>query len=267
MKAVTYIGDNKTTEFTFNFTYYENSNIVVSINGTETANYTIIGNKNDSSPDIPYAGGKIIFDTAPSANDTIIISRELNLSRIVDYQPTAKINPTTLNQDLNYTIEVLKDFKDELDTFKKISTPESVQDLITKIEIVSQQINAIGDVSQIRDNISTLNTRTNGITDYVVANQTPTENNNYTWYRKYKSGWVEQGGQFVGEKTYQFPIPMANTNYTVTTGCKTYTAQMGTAIILFNSETTTTFTLQGRVDGAGNNSVRGFWKIEGFAAA
>lgn len=30
--------------------------------------------------------------------------------------------------------------------------------------------------------------------DYVIEWQTPTADNNYTWYRKYKSGWVEQGG-------------------------------------------------------------------------
>ena len=26
--------------------------------------------------------------------------------------------------------------------------------------------------------------------DYVIAWQTPTAENNYTWYRKYKNGWV-----------------------------------------------------------------------------
>lgn len=31
--------------------------------------------------------------------------------------------------------------------------------------------------------------------DYVVEWQMPTNLNGYTWYRKYKSGWVEQGGQ------------------------------------------------------------------------
>ena len=30
--------------------------------------------------------------------------------------------------------------------------------------------------------------------DYVVESQLPTAENNYTWYRLYKSGWVEQGG-------------------------------------------------------------------------
>lgn len=31
--------------------------------------------------------------------------------------------------------------------------------------------------------------------DYVIEYQTPTAENNYNWYRKYKSGWVEQGGR------------------------------------------------------------------------
>lgn len=30
--------------------------------------------------------------------------------------------------------------------------------------------------------------------DFVVESQLPTAANNYTWYRKYKSGWIEQGG-------------------------------------------------------------------------
>ena len=33
--------------------------------------------------------------------------------------------------------------------------------------------------------------------DAVIEWQAPTSENNYTWYRKYKSGWVEQGGSVV----------------------------------------------------------------------
>ena len=35
---------------------------------------------------------------------------------------------------------------------------------------------------------------TDTIGDWVVESQLPTAENNYTWYRKYKSGWVEMGG-------------------------------------------------------------------------
>lgn len=57
--------------------------------------------------------------------------------------------------------------------------------------------------------------------DYVVESQLPTSNNNYTWYRKYKSGWVEIGGQITLSSstgnTINLPITMANNNYDVQT--------------------------------------------------
>lgn len=55
--------------------------------------------------------------------------------------------------------------------------------------------------------------------DYVIESQLPNSSNGYLWYRLYKSGWVEQGGynraSYVQSKTITFPIPMADTNYTL----------------------------------------------------
>lgn len=55
--------------------------------------------------------------------------------------------------------------------------------------------------------------------DYVVESQLPTAENNYTWYRKYKSGWVEQGGEIhIANDTFitiTLPIEMLNTSYLV----------------------------------------------------
>lgn len=57
--------------------------------------------------------------------------------------------------------------------------------------------------------------------DYVVDFQAPTAQNNYTWYRKYKSGWVEQGviGVQIGTSAYTFnlPVTMSSSNYEVLT--------------------------------------------------
>lgn len=54
--------------------------------------------------------------------------------------------------------------------------------------------------------------------DYVIETQLPTASNNYTWYRKYKSGWVEQGG-YSDTKTDTIEIfliiPFADTNYNI----------------------------------------------------
>lgn len=57
--------------------------------------------------------------------------------------------------------------------------------------------------------------------DWVVESQLPTAENNYTWYRKYKSGWVEMGGNIeqvpsTELTTIIFPIHLANNKYFAT---------------------------------------------------
>lgn len=50
------------------------------------------------------------------------------------------------------------------------------------------------------------------IIDTIVAFQRPTEENGYTWYRRYSSGWVEQGG-IHNNASLTYLIHMADTNY------------------------------------------------------
>ncbi len=56
--------------------------------------------------------------------------------------------------------------------------------------------------------------------DYIIAWQAPTADNSYTWYRKYKSGWVEQGGIGTvqpGNTSVEisYPVQMRDANYTL----------------------------------------------------
>ena len=142
------MGDGSTTEFAFNFPYFENTNIIVTKNNTTAAGYSIVGTSAAPDADIPYTGGKVVFESAPTSLDSITIARSLPLSRIVDYQPTAKIVPTTLNQDMNYMMEVLKDQQDEFDTlcsqYHDIADKESTTTLLAKITEIGQQITTIG---------------------------------------------------------------------------------------------------------------------------
>ncbi|MBR4507651.1 MAG: hypothetical protein IKP24_03905 [Alphaproteobacteria bacterium] len=237
MQKVSYMGNGETTEFAFNFPYFENSNIVVTKNGAAATGYDIIGTSAGLDADIPYTGGTVVFEVAPTALDNITIARQLPLTRIVDYQPLAKIDPTTLNQDMNYTMEVLKDLQDELDglmtQYAEIADKESTTTLLARIaaihdEIVAidAKITALGDVSQIRSDITDLNTRTNNLLDYVIESQLPTAENDYTWYRKYKSGWVEQGGYIMngtgsyGKKLVNLIVEMANVYYYIDAGIR-----------------------------------------------
>ena len=165
MPKISYMGDGTTTEFNFNFPYFEDDNIIVTKNNESATGYTIVGTSAGLNADIPYTGGKIVFNVAPTALDSIIISRSLPLTRIVDYQPTEKINPTLLNQDINYTIEVLKDFKTLVDDFSTryaaLIDIETIQVISTKIDTLTTQIIALGDISTLRQNVTT---NTNDIT-------------------------------------------------------------------------------------------------------
>lgn len=103
--------------------------------------------------------------------------------------------------------------------------------------------------------------------DYVVESQLPTAQNNYTWYRKYKSGWVEQGGiiaetSTVAQKSIVFPVEMADANYNLQVTLVTDT----------NSNSPTYYSV-----GARTKSATGFtcyaaanftkdWKVCGMAA-
>ncbi len=52
-------------------------------------------------------------------------------------------------------------------------------------------------------------------THELIAYQNPNAGNNYTWYRKYADGWVEQGGVISGAQRVNLPIAMSDANYCV----------------------------------------------------
>ena len=100
--------------------------------------------------------------------------------------------------------------------------------------------------------------------DAVIAYQVPTAGNGYTWYRKYKSGWVEQGGLCntgANKKVLiNLPITMADGNYTIQvtmSWSETATAQNEGAA----DPTTTGFYVT-----SSYASVAGYWQVSGVAA-
>lgn len=117
----------------------------------------------------------------------------------------------------------------------------------------------------------------------VIEFQAPTAQNNYTWYRKYADGWVEQGGVVVLENintrytgiTVHLPITMADTNYTAT-GTAASINNISTVICCIGlTETGTTITkttssfwlgFERLYENTASKSVGGSWRVEGMAA-
>lgn len=100
--------------------------------------------------------------------------------------------------------------------------------------------------------------------DFVVERQEPTAENNYTWYRKYRSGWVEQGGaNFVGNNTVTLPVAMANTGYTLM--CALSHQDNSSLSITSYSKTTTSFYCRTTYQNAAYNYLFS-WTVSGMAA-
>ena len=125
------------------------------------------------------------------------------------------------------------------------------------------------DTDAIINDVTNLQTEVGGA-DYVVEYQMPTAENSYSWYRLYKSGWIEQGGMTsVGndENSYAmtFLKTMADTNYFATyqrynTGSGTIASGWIGDNTICNYSTTSFSISRGF-----NGPIR--WKVEGMAAS
>lgn len=121
----------------------------------------------------------------------------------------------------------------------------------------------IGQISEALNNKTDRNIRnvdTASKADSVIDFQEPTTGNGYTWYRKYASGWVEQGGicPSLGY-TVTFPVVMVDDNYTA---LGTARGTSGNYAIRIQSLTTTGM----KLNSSSSNDHKIWWQVSGMAA-
>ena len=103
--------------------------------------------------------------------------------------------------------------------------------------------------------------------DVVVDYQVPTAANNYTWYRKYSSGWVEQGGAFATvnsdyhDEIVTLLIEMNSVGYSINVS----TATNGNAYVpVIAVKSSSGFTVVRLVNIAAYSAT---WQVSGMAAS
>lgn len=98
----------------------------------------------------------------------------------------------------------------------------------------------------------------------VIAFQAPNAGNNYTWYRKYADGWVEQGGTYGGSQnqTISLLVEMADNKYSL---MLSFSTTSGNAPVYssyaYRDKTTTSFVA------INSGSINGDWQVSGMAAS
>ena len=108
----------------------------------------------------------------------------------------------------------------------------------------------------------------------VIEFQAPTAANNYTWYRKYADGWVEQGGITTAGNIVQsivLPVTMADTNYTISAIGTSSSSNNNVSVVGYENVSTTGFdtrsnVVNGQSQSSAASSVRR-WQVSGMAAS
>lgn len=103
--------------------------------------------------------------------------------------------------------------------------------------------------------------------DYVVESKTPTADDP-TWYRKYKSGWLEQGGLAKNDADVTVTLlkPFADTNYSVQCTNRRLSTSDGWGWIFVLNMTATSFMARACYAGGDATNIRAMWEAKGFAA-
>lgn len=105
MYKVSYTGDGTTTEYVFAFPFFQVADVHAAFNNaTLDGGFTVV-------PNDDFSGGRVIFTSAPSDGIVIDIFRQISLSRVIDYQPTDKIDPEHLNDDFNFLLAAFQDLR------------------------------------------------------------------------------------------------------------------------------------------------------------
>lgn len=122
------------------------------------------------------------------------------------------------------------------------------------------------------------NVDTTAKADAVIDYQEPTAENGYTWYRKYVSGWVEQGG-IVDYGSYGYnarssavtlPVIMQDSNYQVLAGYKDADSPNDYALYCGynpNQLTITGFRMTTWTPDSGCQYRYVWWQVSGMAAS
>ena len=105
MYKISYIGDGQTNEFVFDFPFFQDADIHVAVD-----NVVLNSDEYDINPNEDFNGGIVILNNIPENESRIDIFRQISLNRIIDYQPTMKIDPESLNNDFNFLLAALQDF-------------------------------------------------------------------------------------------------------------------------------------------------------------
>lgn len=167
-------GDGTTKTFYFTFPFFGVNDIHVTVNNVEqtTDDYTLTATPTPNDADTEYTGGSIEFINAPANGASVVIYREIDLTRHIDYQPTEKPLSYQLNQDFNQSMGALRELKIKLQNTLNLTNIPTVADLLAELETISASLDTFltaDDLSDINTAIADIPDKANKDMDNITA--------------------------------------------------------------------------------------------------
>ena len=228
-----------------------NPTITITQGGVTKGSFTLNQASGDTIALDAGGGGSVAID-----NTTITENASQEIQAVAVIDQNTGIAKTWTGTQAEYDAIVTKDPETEYIITDDIGLPA------TEIGEITEALNGKADVST--------------VAHVVVEFQAPTADNNYTWYRKYADGWVEQGGYIDGNYSHTFggtymssyvattitlPVEMDGTNVTIccnsTVGAVVASGSLSSSTALNISLASANYTASG-VDVS--------WQVSGMAA-
>jgi len=280
------VANGRVDVFYFDFYFFQDEDVKVFENDRPAPSdqYHLEKNSVGIAADYPYRGGSVRFDSPPPAGTKITIKRRLKIERSIDYQPTLQIDPVHLNRDLNFFMECIREFGQRLQSLQSLESVEAGE-IAEKVEALNARIASLdgatdfartADLVQITEAIATITAGLAALegripilpqppADYIIDTATINAN---TWWRKWNSGWVEQGMPInvgaTGGSVFHLPVTMANTVYAITNSVQSPGSGQGS--FNFYNKTASSFTAKAYWNNNESNSLSGYVMIAGYAA-
>lgn len=172
MYKISYVGNGTDTEFVFSFPFFQNDDVKVAIN-----NVLLDADNYDVNPNDDFNGGLVVFPDAPADGAQIDIFRQISLTRVIDYQPTSKIDPEDLNADFNFLLAAFQDLRNvDIDLSQWANIHDNVLSKIDyTINLIEDKLTGGGVLGLYNNLLSVLNDLIN---DYgSVSEEASNENN------------------------------------------------------------------------------------------
>ena len=148
-RALSYTADGTQTVYSFPYAIISTDHLTVKVAGAVVTNYTAALNTD------PDTGLVVTFTSAPTANATVLLTRDTPITQLVDYTPGDSFNAETHENALDKLTLILQEYDDDLSrAYKAVEGTTTITRATTAMYGKYLALNSSGDLVGLDETVS-----------------------------------------------------------------------------------------------------------------